>query len=161
MSLTSHQTNEFDSRLLEIEQLYRQRKPDVAGERLKILLDSGFDPGGYELGILKSLQAANLYFSGKYLDSIKIGLEASKLLAASAYHFWVGNLYLTMYRNYLSMGDLKTAERILRDGTLKGGMIPKVEYSISAMEKGVKTVHIINGTITHAVLLEIFRSSTI
>ncbi|HDL02987.1 MAG TPA: GAF domain-containing protein [candidate division Zixibacteria bacterium] len=115
MSLTSHQTNEFDSRLLEIEQLYRQRKPDVAGERLKILLDSGFDPGGYELGILKSLQAANLYFSGKYLDSIKIGLEASKLLAASAYHFWVGNLYLTMYRNYLSMGDLKTGERYALD----------------------------------------------
>jgi len=115
MSLTSHQKSDFDNRLLEVEKLYRQRKPDLAEDRLNTLIDSGFDPDGYELGILKSLQASARYYSGKHLESIKIALEASKLLATSALHFWVGCLYLTLYRNYYAVGDLKASERYALD----------------------------------------------
>ena len=35
-------------------------------------------------------------------------------------------------------------------------MIPKIEYALDALEKGVKKAHIINGTIRHALLLELF-----
>ncbi|MEW5922574.1 MAG: sigma 54-interacting transcriptional regulator [Candidatus Zixiibacteriota bacterium] len=115
MSLTSHQNSDFDNRLYEIEQLYRQRKPDIAGERLRALAESGFNPEGPELGIYKALQSASLYYSSKYLDSIKIGLEASRLLASTAFHFWVGSLYLTLYRNYYAVGDLKLSERYALD----------------------------------------------
>ncbi|UCD93836.1 MAG: sigma 54-interacting transcriptional regulator [Candidatus Zixiibacteriota bacterium] len=115
MSLTSRQNTDFDSRLKEIDQLYRQRKPDIAREQLQALAASGYKPVDYELGLYKALQAADFYFSGKYQEAIETGLEASKLLASSALHRWVGNLYLTLYRSYLSSGDLKSAERYAVD----------------------------------------------
>ncbi|MCD6443335.1 MAG: acetylglutamate kinase [Thermotogae bacterium] len=126
----------------------------VNAELLRSIIDSGFIPviapiASDEEGIDYNVNADNV------AAEIASALRAEKLI------------YLTdvdgVMRNgeLLSLMDLKTAERILRDGTLKGGMIPKVEYSISAMEKGVKTVHIINGTIAHAVLLEIFSDEGI
>ena len=40
-------------------------------------------------------------------------------------------------------------------------MLPKLTCAINAMKKGVSDVHIINGTINHAVLLELFTDSGI
>ncbi|MEW5421322.1 acetylglutamate kinase [Amorphus sp. 3PC139-8] len=48
------------------------------------------------------------------------------------------------------------ARRMIIDGTITGGMIPKVETCIEALEKGVKGVVILNGKLPHAVLLELF-----
>jgi len=115
MSLTSHQNVSFDTRLLEIEELYRQRKPDIAGEQLRTLEDSGFNPEGYELGLYKLLLANDQLSSGNYKESIKLGLEANKLLASSALHVRVGRLYLLLYRNYSALGDFKNAERYAQD----------------------------------------------
>ena len=42
------------------------------------------------------------------------------------------------------------------DGTISGGMIPKVECCLEALSQGVDKVHIIDGRVVHAVLLEIF-----
>ena len=47
-------------------------------------------------------------------------------------------------------------EELIRDGTISGGMIPKVRSSIEALKGGVKKVHIIDGRIPHSILLEIF-----
>jgi len=44
----------------------------------------------------------------------------------------------------------------LQDETLKGGMIPKVQCAIDAIQAGVAKVHIIDGRVPHAVLLELF-----
>ena len=43
----------------------------------------------------------------------------------------------------------------LADGTLKGGMIPKVDGCTDAIKGGVKKVFIINGEIPHALLIEL------
>lgn len=115
MSLTSHQNIDFDTRLLEIEELYRQRKPDIAGERIKALISSGYAPEGHELGLFKSLMAMDLFYSDKYKKSIELGLEASNLLASSSFHLHVGRLYLLLYRSYSALGDLDEAERYARD----------------------------------------------
>jgi acetylglutamate kinase len=48
------------------------------------------------------------------------------------------------------------AKALIRDGTISGGMIPKVETCIEALERGVKGVVIVNGKVAHAVLLELF-----
>ena len=48
------------------------------------------------------------------------------------------------------------ARRLIGDGTISGGMIPKVQTCIEAIEKGVEGVVILNGKTPHAVLLEIF-----
>lgn len=48
------------------------------------------------------------------------------------------------------------ARRLVEAGVISGGMIPKVKCSLKAIEAGVKSVHIIDGRVDHAVLLEIF-----
>ena len=48
------------------------------------------------------------------------------------------------------------AKALIADGTISGGMIPKVTACTDAVENGVRRVHILNGTIPHPILLEIF-----
>jgi acetylglutamate kinase len=48
------------------------------------------------------------------------------------------------------------ARRLIADGTISGGMIPKVETCIDALDRGVEGVVIIDGKVPHAVLLELF-----
>ncbi len=54
--------------------------------------------------------------------------------------------------NQLSVDD---ARRLIADGTISGGMIPKVETCIYALEAGVEGVVILDGKVEHAVLLEL------
>ncbi len=51
---------------------------------------------------------------------------------------------------------VEQAHAYIADGTITGGMIPKVSACVDAIEKGVCRVHIINGTIPHPIILEIF-----
>lgn len=48
------------------------------------------------------------------------------------------------------------ARDLMRDGTISGGMIPKVETCIEAIEHGVEGVVILNGKVPHVVLIELF-----
>jgi acetylglutamate kinase len=48
------------------------------------------------------------------------------------------------------------AKKLIEDKIITGGMIPKVVSALSAIDAGVQKVHIINGKIEHALLLEIF-----
>jgi len=57
--------------------------------------------------------------------------------------------------------DDQRIRQMIRDDQIKGGMIPKVECALSALRNGVKKTHIINGRISHAVLLELFTDSGI
>jgi len=41
------------------------------------------------------------------------------------------------------------------DGTISGGMLPKISSALDAAKSGVRSVHIIDGRIEHSVLLEI------
>ncbi|HVV82976.1 MAG TPA: acetylglutamate kinase [Kofleriaceae bacterium] len=53
----------------------------------------------------------------------------------------------------LTEGD---ARRLIADGVITGGMIPKVENALAALAAGVGKVHVIDGRLEHALLLEIF-----
>ncbi|MGO8952149.1 MAG: acetylglutamate kinase [Rhodomicrobium sp.] len=55
--------------------------------------------------------------------------------------------------HHLSVSEAKA---MIADGTISGGMIPKVEGCISVIEKGVEGVVILDGRVPHAVLLELF-----
>ncbi|HUS95742.1 MAG TPA: acetylglutamate kinase [Hyphomicrobiaceae bacterium] len=50
---------------------------------------------------------------------------------------------------------VKEARALIKNGTIQGGMIPKIEGCIDVVEKGVEAVVIINGTVEHCVLLEL------
>lgn len=47
-------------------------------------------------------------------------------------------------------------ESLIADGTISGGMLPKVQCALEAVQGGVKSAHIIDGRVEHAVLLELF-----
>lgn len=57
-----------------------------------------------------------------------------------------------------------SAERVqdlIADGTIFGGMLPKIECALSAVQNGVASSHIIDGRVAHAVLLEILTNAGI
>ena len=49
----------------------------------------------------------------------------------------------------------REVDALMADGTISGGMIPKVGYAVDAVNSGVKTAHIIDGRVEHALLLEV------
>ena len=59
-----------------------------------------------------------------------------------------GTLLPTLTRNEV--------KRLIGDGIISGGMLPKVRACLTALDNGVRKTHIVNGTIPHALLLEIF-----
>jgi acetylglutamate kinase len=58
--------------------------------------------------------------------------------------------------NLIKQLTVAKAHELIADGTISGGMIPKVETCIEALERGVEGVVILNGKVPHAVLLELF-----
>jgi acetylglutamate kinase len=56
----------------------------------------------------------------------------------------------------LTTGEL---ERLIEDGTVSGGMIPKIASSLQAVKHGVEQAHIINGNQGHNLLLELFTDA--
>jgi acetylglutamate kinase len=51
------------------------------------------------------------------------------------------------------------ARRLIADGTISSGMIPKIEGCLHTLEQGVKKIHIIDGRLRHSLLLEIYTTS--
>jgi acetylglutamate kinase len=54
---------------------------------------------------------------------------------------------------------ISEARKHIAEGTIRGGMIPKIECCIGALESGVSRTHIVDGRIQHAILLEIFTDT--
>jgi acetylglutamate kinase len=54
---------------------------------------------------------------------------------------------------------ISEARKHIAEGTIRGGMIPKIECCITALESGVSRTHIVDGRIVHAILLEIFTDT--
>jgi len=50
----------------------------------------------------------------------------------------------------------KRVDELISEGTLSGGMLPKIASALDAARSGVRSVHIIDGRVEHALLLEIF-----
>jgi acetylglutamate kinase len=55
--------------------------------------------------------------------------------------------------------DPKRIADLKADGTISGGMIPKVDTCVAAVEAGVDAAVILDGRVPHAMLLEIFTSA--
>jgi acetylglutamate kinase len=58
-------------------------------------------------------------------------------------------------KNLIAQLSVADARKLIADGTISGGMIPKVETCIYALDQGVEGVVILNGKVPHAVLLEL------
>lgn len=61
----------------------------------------------------------------------------------------------------ISTIKIHEVESLIKEGYIKGGMIPKIDACKNAIENGVKKAHIINGKILHSLLLELFTDKGI
>jgi len=87
-------------------------------------------------------------------SQIAIALEARKVLFLTD---TAGVLDKQM--NLITNLDIAKTEALKADGTISGGMVPKVDACIEALRGGVKKAHIIDGRVEHSLLLEILTSS--
>jgi acetylglutamate kinase len=60
--------------------------------------------------------------------------------------------------NVLTGLTAKRVQELIDDGTISGGMLPKIACALSAVQNGVKTAHIIDGRVQHALLLEVLTN---
>lgn len=58
--------------------------------------------------------------------------------------------------NLLTGLDTREVDALIDDGTIHGGMLPKIACALDAVRSGVRAVHIVDGRVEHAVLLELF-----
>ena len=61
--------------------------------------------------------------------------------------------------NLLTGLTAKSIDALFADGTLSGGMLPKISSALDAARGGVESVHIIDGRVKHALLLEILTAA--
>ena len=77
-------------------------------------------------------------------------LRAEKLISADQHHGLLDK------ENNCCPGCQRQVDRLIADGTIHGGMLPKIRCALEAVQAGVKAAHIIDGRVAHAVLLELF-----
>ncbi len=68
---------------------------------------------------------------------------------------------LDQEKKLLSTLSEEEVEKLKADGTIIGGMVPKVDACLEAIEGGVQKAHIIDGRVEHSILLELFTSEGI
>ena len=115
------------------------------------LLDSrDFIPVVAPIGVGDEGEAYNIN-ADLVAGDIAAALNAEKLI-----HLTDVKGILDMERRLVSTLTRKDAERLIKEGVIEGGMLPKVESSLRALEGGSAKAHIIDGSQEHAILLELF-----
>jgi len=116
---------------------------------VKALQDDAFIPVISPIGFSEEGQAYNInadLVAGKMAEI----LHAEKLVMMT-------NIPGVMDKNGTLLTDLTAREidALFADGTISGGMLPKISSALDAAKSGVNSVHIIDGRIEHSLLLEI------
>jgi acetylglutamate kinase len=116
-------------------------KEMIAKGRIPVISSIGFDGKGNVYNINADSAAAEIAGS----------LQAVKLILLTN----VRGVYDKKDR-LISAINASKVRRYIRNGTISGGMIPKVRCGLSALKDGVEKVHILDGRVPHAILLELF-----
>lgn len=121
-------------------------------ELIRILLDNGFIPVIAPTGIGAKGEVYNIN-ADVAAGEIAGALDAEKLLVLTD----VKGIYSNYpdEDSFLTTMSFEQAQELIIRGSVEGGMIPKVSSCITALVKGAKKAHIIDGRITHSILLEI------
>lgn len=121
--------------------------------RLVALLDTGdFIPVIAPIGVGEDGQTYNIN-ADVVAGKLAITLKAEKLILLTN-----TTGVLDKEGKLLTGLSINQVKDLIGDGTIHGGMLPKVNYALDAVGSGVKTAHIIDGRVEHAVLLEIFTN---
>lgn len=117
---------------------------------LEMIGDSDFIPVIAPIGVDRNGATYNI-------NADTVAGEIAKVLGAEKLVL-LTNIAGVMDREQNVLTGLSTTqvEALIGDGTIHGGMLPKIECALDAVQHGVKSAHIIDGRVEHAVLLEIF-----
>src|SRR6267378_6544342 len=120
---------------------------------LTVLLDQGYLPVISSLGADAEGTVFNIN-ADTIASEIAIQLKAEKLVLLSD----VDGIYLRAGepQSKLSRLTAADAEKLVNDGDVTKGMIPKLQNIIELLRRGVNSAHIINGTLRNALLSEVF-----
>ena len=117
---------------------------------IRLLEESGFIPVIAPVGVGRGGETYNIN-ADLVAGQVAAALGAEKLMHLTDVQGILdggGRLVSTLSR--------KDAERLMQDSVIDGGMLPKVESSLRALEGGTAKAHIIDGRVPHAILLELF-----
>jgi acetylglutamate kinase len=157
-----------DGRLLQARKLARtKRDPD---SRLEEVLDLGFvgEPAAVDTTLLESLVATDaipvIAPVGFGEDGHTYNINADTAAGAIAAAVKASKLYMLTDVAGVRDADgallhrLTAAEArtMIAAGTIHGGMIPKIETCLGALEAGVSAAYVVDGRIPHVILLEVF-----
>lgn len=126
---------------------------EVNTEVLDVMLESDFIPVIAPIGVGADGQSYNInadLVAGKIAEV----LQAEKLILLSN----VPGLQ-DKQGNTLTGLNAERVESLIKDGTIHGGMLPKIDCALQAIQAGVHAAHIIDGRVPHAALLEVFTDS--
>jgi len=122
----------------------------VNPEPIRLLEDHGFTPVIAPIGAGDDGETYNIN-ADLAAGEIAAALGAEKLI-----HLTDVEGIQDGGKQLISTLTRKDAERLMKEGVIDGGMLPKVESSLRALEGGTAKAHIIDGRVPHAILLELF-----
>ena len=136
--------------------------PGMVGEVSRInpdiihtLMDKGFIPVIAPVGVGENGETYNIN-ADLVASKIAVALNAERLILVTDV-----DGVLDIDNKLIASINAKDIKDMIGKGEIKGGMIPKVECALDALNSGVKKSHIINGKLSHTVLLELFTNSGI
>ncbi len=131
---------------------------EVNPELIKVLVQNDFIPVIAPTGMDENGNTYNI--NADYAaSSIAGALEAEKLVFLTDISGVMKDI--NDKESIISSLTVSEAKQLIENGIISGGMIPKVDCCIEGVEKGVKTVHILDGRLEHSLLLEIFTDTGI
>ncbi|RLB81379.1 MAG: acetylglutamate kinase [Deltaproteobacteria bacterium] len=127
----------------------------VNSDIIRTLETGGFIPVIAPVGVGESGETYNIN-ADWVASKIAVALNAVKLILLT-------DVEGVMDKTGSLISSIKAGamKKMLEEGTISGGMIPKIECAIEALQRGVGRVHIIDGRKPHAVLLELFTDKGI
>ena len=129
----------------------------VNGEMINNLIKEGFIPVIAPIG-----DSAEPNHPGFNINADVAACEIAVAVKAQKVLFLTDTVgVLDKDKNLIASLDKDKVEAYKKDGTIAGGMIPKVDSCIDAGHNGVNKAHIIDGRVEHSILLELFTSEGI
>ncbi len=122
----------------------------VNTEPIRLLEEAGFIPVIAPVGVGAAGETYNIN-ADLVAGEVAGGLRAEKLI-----HLTDVQGILAEDGRLVSTLSRKEAERLVDAGVIEGGMLPKVESALRALEGGTAKAHIVDGRVPHAILLELF-----
>lgn len=125
----------------------------VQGDFLEKLIAEGNLPVVASLGVDREGQSYNIN-ADLVAAEVALALSANKLI----YLTDVKGLYSDLENRQAFISKVSKADvsKMLQSSKVSGGMIPKLKGAVKALEGGVNRVHLLNGNLEHALILELF-----